>query len=192
MIHISIEGIDGVGKTTASQKVAKHFGYFFVEKPLHFLFDSDESFENYIRIRDFVNSSSNRLFTSWFYGLSNIFLFEKFGDRNIVTDRHLLSNYCWSGTHDNQDVYDLLVKKLGIPNFTFILYANEKTVESRILGRDVNDSDVEKTKFIPEAYKKMKSFCEKYEMPHLLIDTTNLNQDEVANIIIQTINEKVI
>ena len=33
-----------------------------------------KSYENYFRIRDKVNNSPDRLFTSWFYGLGNIYL----------------------------------------------------------------------------------------------------------------------
>lgn len=37
MRHISIEGMDGVGKTTLSNRIAEKLGYKFVEKPLHYL-----------------------------------------------------------------------------------------------------------------------------------------------------------
>ena len=37
-IHISIEGFDGVGKTTICRLLTEKLGYEFVEKPLHFLF----------------------------------------------------------------------------------------------------------------------------------------------------------
>ena len=38
MIHISIEGMDGVGKSTTCKLLAEKLGYIFVEKPLHYLF----------------------------------------------------------------------------------------------------------------------------------------------------------
>ena len=41
MKHISIEGFDGVGKTTISNIVAKELGFKFIEKPLHELFDEE-------------------------------------------------------------------------------------------------------------------------------------------------------
>ena len=67
MNHISIEGMDGVGKSTTCELLAKRLGYKFVEKPLHYLFDKNsDSFEEYIRIRNQVNANSNRIFTSWF------------------------------------------------------------------------------------------------------------------------------
>ena len=72
MIHISIEGMDGVGKTTTCRLLAEKLGYYFVEKNLRFLFDENDGYDNYFRIRDKVNADSDRLFTSWFYGLGNV------------------------------------------------------------------------------------------------------------------------
>jgi len=98
-----------------------------------------------------------------------------------------LSNYCWSGTDDNIEIYDLLVKRLGAPDYTFILYANAETVAARIRGRDITDKDVEKTVFIPVAYKKMKDFCKRYNMPYVVIDTGKLNARQVAEQIIKKV-----
>ena len=39
MRHISIEGMDGVGKSTVCQLLAEKTGYTFVTKPLHYLTD---------------------------------------------------------------------------------------------------------------------------------------------------------
>lgn len=115
MVHISVEGMDGVGKTTACKLLAQKLGYIFVDKNLRFLFDEGKSYENYFRIRDKVNNSPDRLFTSWFYGLGNIYLHTMFKDKKVVTDRYFLSNYAWSGTDQNIEVYDLLVKNLVFP-----------------------------------------------------------------------------
>ena len=69
MAHIAIEGMDGVGKTTTCKLLAERLGYKFIEKNLRFLFDENNEFDNYFRIRDKVNANPDRLFTSWFYGL---------------------------------------------------------------------------------------------------------------------------
>ena len=57
MQHIAIEGMDGVGKTTASKLLAKRLGYKFIDKNLRELFDDNDSYDNYIRIRDKVNAT---------------------------------------------------------------------------------------------------------------------------------------
>ena len=65
MNHISIEGMDGVGKSTTCKLLAERLHYKFIEKPLHYLLDETEtSFEEYIKIRDRVNVNPNHIFTS--------------------------------------------------------------------------------------------------------------------------------
>ena len=187
MIHIAIEGIDENKKTTTSKILAKKLGYKYVEKNLHELFDQDGGFDNYFRIRDKVNQSSDRLFTSWFYGLGNIYLHTVYENQNIVTDRYFLSNYAWSGTKNNTEVYDLLVKKLGFPDLTVILYANESAIFNRLRHRDEYDSDLKKVQQSKEKYEKMIYFCEHYKMPYMVIDTSDLSPDEVVQVILKRI-----
>lgn len=188
MQHIAIEGMDGVGKTTASKLLAKRLGYKFIDKNLRELFDDDgDSYDNYIRIRDKVNASPDRLFTAWFYALGNIYLHTAHEKENIVTDRYFLSNYAWSGTENNDEVYDLLVKKLGFPDLTVILYADEHAILSRLRHRDELDSDIKKVTLAKEKYEKMIYFCEKYKMPYMVIDTSNLSPEEVVEVIMKRI-----
>lgn len=187
MTHIAIEGMDGVGKTTTCRLLSERLGYKFVEKNLRFLFDENDEFDNYFKIRDKVNANPDRLFTSWFYGLGNIYLYTMFKDENIITDRHLLSNYAWSGTVENIEVYDLLVKKLGFPDLTVILYADEKAIFDRLKTRDENDSDIDKVKNAKEKYEKMVFFCEKYKMPYMVVNTSKLTPEETVEVILKRI-----
>ncbi len=192
MNHISIEGMDGVGKSTTCELLAKRLGYKFVEKPLHYLFDkSEDDFDEYIRIRDQVNKNPNRVFTSWFYGLGSIYLYEMFKDQNIVTDRHLASNYAWSGSNDNGEVYDLLIKKLGTPKLTVILYSPSETIVKRLISRNKNDSDIKKAQKSEFIYKRMIEFCEIKKMPFVVIDTSNLKPEEVVDKIVEELNKNV-
>mgnify|MGYP002712430464 FL=1 len=187
MQHIAIEGMDGVGKTTASKLLAKRLGYKFIDKNLRELFDDGDSYDNYIRIRDKVNASPDRLFTAWFYALGNIYLHTAHEKENIVTDRYFLSNYAWSGTENNDEVYDLLVKKLGFPDLTVILYADEHAILSRLRHRNELDSDIKKVILAKEKYEKMIYFCEKYKMPYMVIDTSNLSPEDVVEVIMKRI-----
>ena len=187
MKHIAIEGMDGVGKTTTARMLAAALGYIYVEKNLHELLDENGGFENYFRIRDKVNRSPDRLFTVWFYALGNIYLHTNHKNENVVTDRYFLSNYAWSGTQDNKEVFDLLTEKLGFPDLTVILYADEGAIFRRLRHRDEQDSDLDKVKLAKEKYEKMISFCETYRMPYMVIDTSNLSPEEVVETILKRI-----
>ena len=184
MNHLSIEGMDGIGKSTTCRLLSERLGFLFVEKPLHLLFDNDGGFEEYIRIRDIVNANPNRDFTSLFYGLGSLYLYETYKNENIITDRHLASNYAWSGTDTNEDIYELLLKKLGKPRLTVVLTANEETVIRRLQGRDPHDSDIKKAVKTREICERMIFFCEKFSLPYLVVDTSDMTPDEVANHII--------
>ena len=187
MIHISIEGMDGVGKSTVCKLLAEKTGYTFVTKPLHYLTDVDDTsnWPNYCRARDIANSSDNRSFSAWFYGLGLIYSYERFKDQNIITDRHIVSNYCWSGTPDNKDIFNLLIKKLGAPTLTVILYANEETIKSRLLKRDVDDSDLKRVYLTEKVYERMISFCELKHFPYIVIDTSKLTPEQIVETILK-------
>lgn len=189
-MHIAIEGIDGVGKTTAASGLAERLNFKIVEKPLHYLFDSDGSTENYIRIRDEVNANPNKIFTGWFYGLGNIFLYEEFKGQNIITDRHILSNYCWSGSKESEYVFDAIHRAIGSPDYTFVIYAPPEIIAKRLLKRDINDSDLKKVAYVSEAYEKMIAAMKKYDMPGSVIDTSEMDVSEVVEYMVKELKEK--
>ena len=190
MVHISIEGMDGVGKSTTCKLLSERLGYKFVEKPLHYLFDeSEDKFDEYLRIRDQVNANPNRVFTSWFYGLGSIYMYELFKNENIVTDRHFASNYAWSGADNNGEVYDLLIQKIGKPKLTVILYSPSETIVNRLISRNKEDSDISKAKKSETIYSRMIDFCKNKELPFIVIDTSNLRPEEVVDRIIEELNK---
>lgn len=189
-MHIAIEGIDGVGKSTAAKNLAERLGFTLVEKPLHFLFDENGSEENYIRIRNKVNKSKNKRFTGWFYGLGNIFLYEHFKNENIITDRHILSNYCWSGDDSTDYIFDSIYQTTGAPDFTFLIVASQEAVKKRLKKRNPNDPDLKKVEYIPTAYAKMKVVLERYKMPGIIIDTSEMGEKEVVDIMVSELKKR--
>ena len=180
-MHIAIEGMDGVGKTTAMINLAKKLNFKIVEKPLHYMLDEEGDFTNYIRIRDYINEQvENDVLRAWFYGLGNIFLYHRFENENIITDRHFVSNYFWCGTDETEDIFECMVDLIGKPDFTILLFASAEEGARRIKIRDPNDPDIHKAKLYPMARDKMESFLQRYDMDYVVIDTTNLNAEEVV------------
>ena len=186
MRHIAIEGMDGVGKTTVCQLLSKRTGFRFVTKPLHYLTDtSEDEWPNYFRARDIANKSDNKDFSAWFYGLGLIYSYELFKNENIITDRHLVSNYCWSGTESNMDIFDLLIKKLGNPTLTVILYASQNTITERLKNRDKDDKDLKRVQLSERVYEKMISFCELKHFNYVVFDTSKLTPKEIVDKIME-------
>ncbi len=188
-MHIAVEGFDGVGKSTAAKKLAQVTGFLLVEKPLHFLFD-EEGDREYIRIRDAVNKSKNKKFTGWFYGLGNIYLYEKFKGQNIITDRHILSNYCWSGAPETDYIFDAIYKTVGTPDFTFLISADPEVIERRMKKRNPNDSDLRKVQYIKTAYEKMQTVLDRYKMPGIVLDTTHLDEEAVVERMVSELKKR--
>lgn len=194
MRHISIEGMDGVGKTTTCELLAKRLGFKSVYQPMrelmadHVSYASDYGWtvnDNYTDVRNKINQNPNRVLSSMFYGLGSVYMYEKYKYTNIVTDRHLCSNYAWSGTEDNKEVYDLLLQKLGKPELTVILYASPDVINARLLKRNKKDSDLGKVSKSEMIYKRMISFCTERNLPFIVIDSSNLSPEEVVEQIIQ-------
>lgn len=184
-MHIAIEGLDGSGKTTTAQRVAEIIGFNFIEKPLHYFTDLGNSFENYMNITGRINISKSSI-KARFYGLGNYYVSLLSKDNNVVTDRHLASNYYWN-CEDDEKFFKQLVADCGAPDLTIILFAEAEERRRRILERNPNDKDLEQNVFDNEPYIKMKYFLDSYKMNYLLIDTTNIRQEEVVDIIVDEI-----
>lgn len=190
MNHISIEGMDGVGKSTVCKKLAEKLGYRFVEKPLHYLLDdSEDDVSQYQKAAKRVNSNPDRDFTAWYYGLNNIYTYTQFKGENIVTDRHIVSNYCWSGTEYNSDIYDLILKKIGKPSLTVILYARPDAILKRLKNRNPEDPDIAKVEKSEKAYEKMIRFCKEREFNYIVVDSSEKTPDEVVEEILKKVGD---
>ncbi len=180
-MHIAIEGMDGVGKTTTGKRLAEELNFKFIEKPLHYLFDPEGVPRNYIRIRNYINEQvDNDALRAWFYGLGNIYLCHRFKGENVVTDRHLVSNYFWCGGKKTEPIYACMLEIIGKPDFTFLLYASRRTGVARLRQRNPKDPDIKKTVLYKRAKSKMEGFMVRYKMKYQAIDTTRLSTEEVV------------
>ncbi len=191
-MHIAIEGMDGVGKTTAAKMLSVRLGFRLVEKPLHFLLDEQGGVANYLRCRDYINRQvDNDALRAWFYGLGNLLLCHRFNNEDVITDRHLVSNYFWCGGPGTEEIFDCLVGLVGNPDHTFLLYASAEEGARRLLNRDPFDPDIHKVDFYPTSKTKMEAFLQKFQMPYTAIDTTDMEPQEVVESVIRALPESI-
>ena len=187
-MHIAIEGMDGVGKTTAASLLATRLGFRLVEKPLHHLLDEDGPPLNYLRCRDYINQQTdNAPLRAWFYGLGNLFLYHRFRGEDIITDRHLVSNHYWCGGPETETVFHCLVDLVGKPDHTFLLFASTEEGRRRLQTRNPDDPDLRKATLYDESRQKMESFLVHFEMSYTAIDTTTLCPDEVVEAMLKAL-----
>ena len=71
----------------------------------------------------------------------------------------------------------------GCPDITFVLYVSGDERKRRILTRNPEDPDLKRKVFSDEPYAKMKDFLEKYEMLYEIVNTTNMDLNEVVEYI---------
>ncbi len=185
-MHISIEGMDGVGKSTLALLLSKEIGFEVVEKPLHLLFDKEGETLTYEKYRDYINNQTeNHGLRALFYGLGNAVLQHTYASRNVISVRHLASNYYWCGNETTECLFDYLVKHIGKPELTIVLFASRDEIEKRIIKRSSTDPDLEKLKLHQRVKEKMVSFLIRYEMKHIVIDTTSLGTEQLLSLVIE-------
>ena len=187
-MHISIEGMDGSGKTSTAKKIAEMLGFEFVEKPLHLITDENDQFDNYMKIVERVNSMEPG-FRARFYGLGNYLVSRKAKEGGVVTDRHLASNYYWNCVGDDE-FFGELVSDCGAPEFTFVLYVSADERRRRITSRNPNDPDLVRNVFDDLCYEKMEHFLISHRMNYYFIESDSEGLDEVVQEIVGIIKSK--
>lgn len=188
-MQIAVEGMDGVGKTTIAQKIAKDFDFRYIDKPLHYLLPGteDEAYEELNTILRKMYDLDDPVIKSWMIGLGNLYSCRNFRDKNIVLDRHLVSNYFWNGDEESDIVFKTILELIGTPDMTILLYASPQTRRKRLFLRDKNDRDLSDPEIWVGGYDKMKDFLEKFHIPYIPINTENRTIEEVY----ETVHKKI-
>lgn len=184
-MQIAVEGMDGVGKTTIAKKLAKDFNLMYIDKPLHYLLTGTEE-EAYLELNNILRKMydlNDPVIKSWMIGLGNLYSCRQFKDKNIVLDRHLVSNYFWNGEEESNPVFKTMIELIGKPDITILLYASPQTRRKRLYLRDKNDRDLSDPEIWVEGYDKMKKFLEDFNIPYIPINTENKNIDEVYEVV---------
>ena len=193
-MHIAIEGIDGVGKTTLAKNLAEKIGFQCIEKHLHALLDGEdmEQIPQYLKVTQYINHSEDALLRAWFYALGNIYMKEHYKSTDIVTDRYFASNYSWNGNTENEFIFDFLIRKLGKPQITFLLYADENARKNRILKRNSADPDLANFHgdFSLRMYHKLDSFLKRYDFNYFPLDTSNCSGEETLALVMQILQRE--
>jgi len=175
-MFVAIEGMDGVGKTTISKKVAKLLDMEYIEKPMQkFLNLPDDEYND---LCNKIWSSSNPNITPWFFCLGNI-VTRDFSE-DVIVDRHILSTYFWDFNESNKSVFDAMLENNVIPDITIILHSSIETRLARIRKRNKDDEDLEQTKTLEYGYDKLVKFAKELKIPYVVVDTENMSIDEVT------------
>ena len=184
---ITIDGLDGSGKTTLAKKLAKKLNYEYIDKPLYKLFsyngNNEELYELLYQLQKKVyDENDSNSFKCYFTGTSLFYIKTCLGNENLIIDRGLLSAYAFNGDEKSNPIFDLLIKYGLFFDLSILLtLSNEKRIE-RIKKRNINDFDLLNNKTLELNYKSLKEFIKTHpNLPIIIIDTNNKNEDEVFN-----------
>ena len=194
-MKIAIEGMDGVGKSTVAKRLAREHEFTYIEKPLTELFDtvSCDGKENLKNVSNNIYDLDTDILKAWFFGLGNLYTFDKYKNENLVIDRHFVSNYFWNGNANSDIIFKTMIELIGTPDLTVLLYATPKTRLQRLYLRDPNDYDLTDEEKHVDGYDKMIDFLQRFEIPFTLVNTENKTSeevyDEVNNIVLTKMKE---
>lgn len=176
---ISIEGMDGSGKTTVGKKMATKIGYQFLDRPLEKFWNLEP--KTYEDMGNKLWSFKNEIYAALFYGMGC--LLTRNENNNIILDRHIVSTYFWNGCETTNSLFDILVEYGVQEDLSIILYADLETRMNRIKKRSLltrgKDRDLDNKEVHLYGYDKMIEFVERYGTPYVIINTNNLCLEEV-------------
>ncbi len=175
---ISIEGMDGVGKTTVARNIEKDLGFVYVKDPLKELFEISD--ENLSKISNKVFNSKNDRLIALYLALGDCYALSEYQNMNVIMDRHVLLNYFWNGNSDTESIFKMQVDCFGKPDLTILLLASPQTRRKRISSRNPNDPDLKKQRMFKEDYSIILDFLEKYGYNYVPVDTEQLSIDDMV------------
>ena len=188
-MYISIDGIDGTGKTTVAKALAKKLGFYFVEKPFSGVF-SDQTKEKYLDIKNGLKKLGSKNASCWFYGMNLIFASEFYRKNNIVVDRGLVSNFAWMIDLENIEIFDTAIKFSGLPDFTVLITLANDIIKQRLFERDGEGGDSYKIDYMDSLQNKMISLLDRCNAKYVVLDRTNLDVDETIEKIVLELKKR--
>jgi len=192
-MKIAIEGMDGVGKTTIAKELAKRNNFKYIGDSIHQLFGFTDSNSSYCKMfqdkeDEIFLKSGNDILRAWLCSLGNIYTATQVEEKDIIIDRHILSNFQQNGTKENVKMYQTLVELRGMPDMSVILYASPEVRLNRIYRRNKEDKDLKDSSISVDEYGRMIKFAKKFNMPYIIIDTEEKSIEDI----IQEIENKII
>lgn len=179
---ISVEGLDGVGKSTVTNHLASVLNMPIAEKPIKKLLYLDDEQSQKITEKIYGCYSSN--IQAMYYLMGYLSVLEDAKKDDILMDRGFLSTYYFSHNKENSALFDMFVMNYGVPDLTIVLYASVEERIKRIKNRNISDDDLKKKRLYVDGYDKYFEALKKYNMPYLLINNENLSLEETSALVL--------
>jgi len=181
-VLVSVEGLDGVGKTSVTNYLSSSLNMTIIEKPIKKLLYLDDEQSKKITGKIYGRYSSN--IQAMYYLMGFLSVLEDAKKDDILMDRGFLSTYYFSYNKENSVLFDMFVMNYGVPDLTIVLYASVEERIKRIKNRNISDDDLKKKRLYVDGYDKYFEALKKYNMPYLLINNENLLLEETLSLVL--------
>lgn len=174
-LFICLEGVDAVGKTEISKKLAERLGYRYYKSPGLPFAD----------VRDMVDENVDPLTRYFFYRAAtqndSRAIAQLLETGGVVCDRYIYSTFAFHGAMDPRIPPLFELTQLVMPDHAFILTAREE-VRAKRLGARSGLTEVEQNLPIQrEADRIFRSFG------HPIIDTSDTSVEEVVELVLSNL-----
>lgn len=171
-VFICLEGVDGVGKTEISKRLAEHLGYRYYKSPRG----------KFASARSIVDEEVDPLTRYFFYWAATQYDSKKIAQillsSGVVCDRYIYSTFAFHGAMDAQIQSLFELTQLVMPDHVLVLTAREEVRLLRLQKRpDTNALDFN----LPlqrQADRIFRTFA------HQIIDTSDTTIDEAVQAIL--------
>ena len=137
---ISIEGLDGVGKTTIVSNLSKALKIPNIEKPIKSLLELNPVHSK--KIKEKLYASYSPSIQAMYYLFGYLSALEQGKNADYILDRGFLSTYYFSYCKENASLFDFFAYNYGFPDLTILLYASIEERIKRILEAFGNKKNV--------------------------------------------------
>jgi thymidylate kinase len=185
-MFISVDGGDGVGKTTLVEKLAEYYNLYYLKKPIDTFLCVREPNDIRHRISKLVQkfvyevNKSEKLKVA--FNSSLLLHYKKqLANEDVIVDRGMLSCYMFNGDETTEPTFDKYIQKGLEFDICFFLTASPETRRERMLKRNPNDEDLKNGNLdkLTAGQAKAIKYAESRGIPVAVIDTDGKDQDQV-------------
>ncbi len=175
-MNIAIEGMDGVGKSSVAELLAKSLGYEHFEQKIIDKLGMDKEF--YKEFVNYVRNSNNKKMSALFFTLRC--MIDNSDSFDSIVERSITSLAYYEKDNIDKKMLETILSLGVIPDLTFLLYAPPEERIKRIRKRNPYDEDLDNPEALVDGYDTMLEFLHSYNIPYVGIDTTELSLEDVV------------
>lgn len=183
---ITIDGADGVGKTTLATSLSQYFQFLYIKDPLDEIVRINGNMKQQAaqnaRNRVFRNGLSDKQIAN-FLLKTLILLKKKAGNSNLILDRGMLSAAIYNLNDETEGVFDYLLKRGSEMDISILLTSSkeERIKRLRIKAQNNNDpyDDVNNQRVLALDSARTEQYAISRNMNCIIIDTNNKTEEQV-------------